>query len=558
MLILLLQALDFRSNNDSHQSVIEAVALIRRYVDSSERWYPDKEAPLEGVVREQWKDAVLEQDPSGHIRINKITYEIAVLQALRDRLRCKEVWVVGSNRYCNPDEDLPQDFDQRRDEYYVALRLTQDGRAFVDQIRLEMEKNLEELNEGLPDNAQVRILKKNGGWISLSPLPVQAEPQNLTALKTQMRELWPMTSLLDILKETDLRENFTACFRSATAWENLDRALIRERVLLTLYALGSNTGIKRVSAGQPGTTARDLLYVRRRYVTKDQLREAIRKVVNAIFRIRLPAIWGDATTACASDSTKFGAWDQNLITEWHARYGGPGIMVYWHVDRKAACIYSQLKNCSSSEVAAMIDGVLRHCTDMSVERQYVDSHGQSEVAFAFCRLLGFDLLPRLKLIHNQKLYRPKAGEADRFDHLQSVLTRPIDWNLIGQEYDRMVKYSTALRLGTAQSEDILRRFTRLNIQHPTYRALAELGKAVKTTFLCRYLRLPGLRREIHEGLNVIENWNAVNDFIYFGKGGEMTSNRTDDFEISMLSLHLLSELSGLHQYTDDSAGSGRA
>lgn len=30
---------------------------------------------------------------------------------------------------------------------------------------------------------------------------------------------------------------------------------------------------------------------------------------------RLKGIWGDGTTACASDSKKFGAWDQNLLTE---------------------------------------------------------------------------------------------------------------------------------------------------------------------------------------------------------------------------------------------------
>ena len=48
-----------------------------------------------------------------------------------------------------------------------------------------------------------------------------------------------------------------------------------------------------------------------------------------------------------------------------------------------------------------------------------------------------------------------------------------------------------------------------------------------------------LRREINEGLNVIENWNGANDFIYFGKGGEMASNRADDQEINMLALHLV-------------------
>src|ERR1700716_1840327 len=61
--------------------------------------------------------------------------------------------------------------------------------------------------------------------------------------------------------------------------------------------------------------------------------------------------------------------------------------------KKACCIYSQLKSCSSSEVAAMMEGVLRHCTEMSVDRNYVDTHGQSAVAFAFSKLLGFELLP---------------------------------------------------------------------------------------------------------------------------------------------------------------------
>jgi len=118
-------------------------------------------------------------------------------------------------------------------------------------------------------------------------------------------------------------------------------------------------------------------------------------------------------------------------------------MIYWHVDRKAACIYSQLKTCSSSEVAAMIEGVLRHGTAMEVDRQYVDSHGQSAVAFAFCHLLGFQLLPRLKAIHKQRLYRPEAGHPEAYPNLQSVLRRPINWNLVVPEYDNMIKYSTA-------------------------------------------------------------------------------------------------------------------
>jgi hypothetical protein len=72
----------------------------------------------------------------------------------------------------------------------------------------------------------------------------------------------------------------------------------------------------------------------------------------------------------------------------------------------------------------------------------------------------------------------------------------------------------------------------------TYRAIAELGRATNTIILARYLRRQALRREIHEGLKTIEQWNSANNFVYFARRGEMASNRRENHEISMLSLHL--------------------
>ncbi len=535
----LLETLEFRSNNEMHRPVIRGLDLLKQYAGTKIQMYPaGEDVPLD-FVRGLWRDAVVEIDANGRERVNRITYEICVLEALREQLRCKEIWVVGADRYRNPDEDVPADFEAQREVYYDALNLPHEVGTFIDALRNEMREALQTLNDGLHRNRAVTITSKAGGWIGLSPLDAQAEPDNVAALKAEIGESWPMTSLLDMLKETDLRLNFTDALRSVTSHENLERHVLQPRLLLCLHGIGTNTGLRRMNPAAHGTTYKDLLYVRRRYMTVDQLRNAIAIIANGTLHARNPSIWGEGTTACASDSKHFGAWDQNLTTQWHLRYGGPGIMIYWHVERKSLCIHSQLKSPSSSEVASMIEGVIRHLTEMVVDRQYVDSHGQSEVAFAFCRLLGFQLLPRLKAIHSQRLYRPDPAKTTNYKRLEHVLSRPIDWDLIRQQYDQMIKYTTALRLGTAQTESILRRFTRNNVQHPTYKALAELGKAVKTIFLCRYLHSEDLRREIHEGLNVIEQWNGANDFVFFAKRGDLASNRHEDHEVSMLCLHLL-------------------
>jgi TnpA family transposase len=77
-----------------------------------------------------------------------------------------------------------------------------------------------------------------------------------------------------------------------------------------------------MNAAHHGATYRDLVSLRRRYITVDQLRKAIAIVTDGTLHARNPAISGDGTTACAFDSKHFGAWDQNLTSQWHMRYSG--------------------------------------------------------------------------------------------------------------------------------------------------------------------------------------------------------------------------------------------
>jgi hypothetical protein len=210
--------------------------------------------------------------------------------------------------------------------------------------------------------------------------------------------------------------------------------------------------------------------------------------------------------------------------EWHSRYGGRGILAYWHGERGSVAVHSQTLRASASEVHAMVEGAIRHGTAMNVEGNYVDSHGQSEIGFGITRLLNIDLLPRIKRINKVRLYRPAAGDPGAYPRLTPALTRPIRWDIIAASYDQVIRYATAIREGTASTEAVRSRFTR-SATHPAYQAMLQIGRGQRTVFAARYLRDRDLQREIEEGLNVVEAWNGANAVICYGRGGEISTNR---------------------------------
>jgi Tn3 transposase DDE domain len=97
---------------------------------------------------------------------------------------------------------------------------------------------------------------------------------------------------------------------------------------------------------------------------------------------------------------------------WNLRASGYGVMIYWHVERGGPCVYSQLKSCFSSEVAAMIEpAAARHRRE---DRSQLHRHPQGQ--------------PRGVRLHRAaRLHAPAPAEGHRRDPALRPKAGQIGW-----------------------------------------------------------------------------------------------------------------------------------
>ncbi len=90
-----------------------------------------QDVPVEGIAPKSLRSILIQENARSEQYIDRISYEICVLRSLRDGLRCREIWINGADRYRNPDEDVPQDFEKKRESCYQDLSWPLDSSALI-------------------------------------------------------------------------------------------------------------------------------------------------------------------------------------------------------------------------------------------------------------------------------------------------------------------------------------------------------------------------------------------------------------------------------------------
>lgn len=195
-------------------------------------------------------------DKRGRQRVQRTVYECGVFQALRERLRCKEIWVIGAEKWRDPDADLPADFETNQAANDAELRKPAGAAAFVADVREEMRAELAALHEALPglDWLDIKADRRQGA-IVLTLYDAAPEPRNLRRLKQAVRARWDVVPLLDMLTEAALRTGALGAFTPVGTRTEIDPAVLAERLLLLIYAYGTNAGVRAITGTARTTCA---------------------------------------------------------------------------------------------------------------------------------------------------------------------------------------------------------------------------------------------------------------------------------------------------------------
>jgi TnpA family transposase len=159
---------------------------------------------------------------------------------------------------------------------------------------------------------------------------------------------------------------------------------------------------------------------------------------------------------------------------------------------------------------------------------------------AVSKLLGFDLCPGLRNLAERKLYLPRGFAVS--EGLAPVVAHDVSLKAIRDGWDELLRLVASIQSGRVSAVVALQRFGSAAQGDPVHRAADQLGKLLRTLFLCDYFSNVAFRRELHALLNRGESVHQLQRAIYTGRVAPERGRRRDEMIAISGSLTLLTNL----------------
>ena len=519
----LINALKLESTS-TDLTLIEALQFLK---DNSHRRGDWLSGEVElSFASKEWQQFVLGHQKD-QLKISRRHFEVCVFSYLASELKSGDICVAGSQDYADYREQLLSWSDclPLLDEYCENLDWPSNSDDFVAHLKSWLEQAAKKVDEGYPHNTQI-VINEEGEPV-LKRLTKKAESPNVKALESLIEERMPERNLIDILKNVDYWTNFTRHFGPLSGSDpKLKRAT--ERYLLTLFTYGCNLGPHQAARHMRGlVTAHELSFVNRRHINLSKLNSALVDILNRYHILELPQFWGKGTSA-AADGTKYDLYEQNLLSEYHIRYGGYGGIAYHHVADSYVALFSHFIPCGTWEAVYIIDGLLKNSSDIQPKTLHADTQGQSTPVFALSYLLGIKLMPRIRNWKDLTFYRPNKETI--YQHIDSLFSDSINWELIRTHWQDLFRVVLSISTGKISSAVLLRKLGNYSRKNRLYKAFQELGRVVRTVFLLQYMDDVELRQQIQAATNKVESYNGFSKWFCFGGEGIIANNDPEEQE----------------------------
>ncbi len=496
---------------------------------------------LSWVTDKWWKVLSERQKQMNDGTVDRRHFEVCVFSQIMHELKSGDLCIPGSDQYSDYTEQLISwsEFEKTIGHYCEQAGLSADSAQFIADLKNCLTATAEAVDTEFPDSSSLRI--ENGEPV-LTKAEKKKESPHLARLKQFIDERVEPISILDVLADGEHWLNWTRLLGPISGHDSkLDNP--KPRYVATVFAYGCGLGPSQTAKSLKVIDRRQIAWINQRHVTEETLDKIITEIINKYNKFALPKVWGSGKSSSA-DGTKWDLYEQNLLSEYHIRYGGYGGLGYYHVSDTYIALFSHFIPCGVWEAVYILDGLLKNQSDIQPDTIHADTQGQSTPVFGLAHLLGINLMPRIRNWKDLKLFRPSKDT--KYNHIDALFTDTIDWDLIENHFPDLLRIVLSIKAGRISASTILRRLGTYSRKNKLYSAFAELGRVTRTIFLLKYISDSELRSTINAATNKSEQFNDFIKWIRFGADGVIQENDRDEQRKLIKYNHLVANCLILH------------